>query len=136
MSIFFSNSTHKKVFDFWISKSGGNNINPPFLFFLTAGNVWEVFASFQNYFGSRNHFLFEEVLYGDKEYLIDKKGNYFTIKFNKIAKIKYPEFIKTISKDEILNLIKSSEINELPEYESMNSVNVIIENLLAGKCSY
>ncbi len=129
-----SKSTYEKVLEFWSSKNQNIKIDCPFLSFLTAGNVWETFYSLLEYLGARNHFIFESL--PKEEYFIDSNANLFIVKFDIKRKVNYPEFIKVISKEELLQFVKDSEINELKNYEAMESFEEIFENLISGKFSY
>ncbi|MCR6639506.1 MAG: hypothetical protein NVV82_11135 [Sporocytophaga sp.] len=129
-----SKSPYEKVLEFWSSKNQNIKIDCPFLSFSTAGNVWETFNSLIKYLGARNHFLFES--HPDEEYFIDSNANLFIVKFDIKRKINYPEFIKVISKEELLQFVKDSEINEQKNYETMESFEEIFKNLISEKFSY
>ncbi len=136
MSRIFRNSAYQRIYNIWIKKEKYKDLHCPFLQFLTAGNVWDSFISIEEYFGAKNHFLFEEPRGVDKEFLIDKDGNFFIIKYDKKEKVIYPEFIEVITRDKMLDLVNESEILELIEYESMKSFDEIFKNLMEGNYSY
>ena len=135
MSNIFKNSAYQKIYNFWIKKDRYKDLDCPFVQFLTAGNVWDSFISIEQYFGAKNHFLFEEPQY-DEEFLIDKNANFFIIKYDKKEQVIYPEFIEIISRDKILGLVIESKILEITEYESMKSFDEIFKNLMEGNYSY
>jgi hypothetical protein len=130
------NKIHNTVLDFWKLKN--NSLLPefPLLEYTTAGYTWEIFSTFEHYFGRLNHLMFEPYINSDRDYLIDKTENYFIVEFDERKGFRYPQFIKSITKGEIFDMIKRSEINELKMYEGLETAEKMIENLLLERFSY
>ena len=127
---------YERIRLFWDSTYGDTPLTSPFLCFSRDGAEWQSYSSPEDYMRAKTHFLFEPPMYEGNEYLIDRRGNFFGIRFDKGEGVQYPEFLKVISKEELLELIVDSQIKETESYAAMSTVEEMFENLYLRKFTY